>query len=142
MSSKEQQSDEEIVWTENCDLNCSSDNEEHITSDELINRLSILVQNIKDEKFTSVIKQDIYDALEEYITGIPKALDPEAMQYLFRGWWMTDTIRRLSEPNYDPTQTIPLLPNCPFCLQQMPPNEESEIIAIDDNLPKEELSNK
>lgn len=119
MSSGEQ-IEEEFRWSVSHNLNDSSDDEEHITSEELIKHLSILIQDIKSEKFTPVAKQDMYDALEEYITGEQKALDPEAVQYLFRGWWMTDTIRRLNDTNQNPLQPSLSLPNCPYCLREMP----------------------
>lgn len=97
--------------------------EGYITSEKLVRHLNTLITNIQDEKYTEVVKHDIYDALEEYITGIPQALDPEVIQYLFRGWWLTDILQRIaaaSSSNYNPSQLVPQLLICPYCIQAMP----------------------
>ncbi len=98
-------------------LNFSDDEDEkYISSEELIKCLSTIIQKIKDDEYNSITKQDIYDSLEEYITGVPKELDSDTVQYLFRGWWMTDIIRSINNPSYNRME-LPSFSKCPFCFQ-------------------------
>jgi hypothetical protein len=105
--------------SKSCD---SSDDEDelHISSEELIIKLQNLIDNVKKEIYTDVTRQDISDSIEEYISG--KSLTPidsDAISYLFRGWWITDAIKRAQDPDIEQNSEPPLLDNCPFCLKKM-----------------------
>lgn len=121
------------------DFNLSSDDdddEEYISPEELIEKLEKIIENVKEKVYTDIDRQDIADSMEEYISGNNlKTLDPEAVSYLFRGWWVTDALKRISNPNLTNGEKLPPLETCPFCLKKMKSSDEI-------NMPKEESSNK
>lgn len=90
--------------------------EKYVDKHKVIKYLEILIRNIRDDKYTVVTQQDIYDSIEEYITEKIKPLDLKTMEYLFRGWWLTDTIGRALNPSAN-TLGHPPISNCPFCLR-------------------------
>ena len=94
----------------------SDDEEEYISSEDLINKLQKLIDNLKEGVYTEVTRQDISDSLDEYISdGGPKPVDPDTISYLFRGWWITDALKRIQNPGLE---NPPPLDNCPFCLRK------------------------
>ena len=116
-------------------LGSDSEDEEYISSEDLIERLEEIIENTKKGVYTDVNRQDISDALEEYISGnAVTTIDPDAISYLFRGWWITDALRRISNPDLKSGEIPPPLENCPFCLKKMDSKDES-------NTPKEESIN-
>ena len=105
------------------DDHLSDEEDAFIPPEKLIETLEMLIGKIRSQHYSEVTIQDIYDSLEEYITGIPKKLDPETVAYLFRGWWISDAIRQAQS---DSNPLGVKLPICPFCLQKMPPENEGE----------------
>jgi hypothetical protein len=111
--------------------NSSSDDEEddYISSEELILQLQLLISNIKQGIYTDITNQDISDSIEEYISGkSTKPIDSEAISYLFRGWWITDVLKRAQNPVCDTISKPDLLENCPFCLKKMDSKYDPDII--------------
>lgn len=98
----------------------SSDDEEYISPANLCNYLGKLIENINNNKYTDVTRQDIFDSVEEYMTGESKNVDPDTLSYLFRGWWVSDSLRRAARENSERKILNP--PNCPYCLRSMPAN--------------------
>lgn len=98
----------------------SDEDNEYITKEELVIELKYLLELVKTKKYQRSQLQDIHDSLEEYITGQPASLDPSIVEYIVRGWWLTDSMKRLTnntlhreEMHKDSTrQEI-----CPFCIQ-------------------------
>nr|QBK86648.1 MAG: hypothetical protein LCMAC102_04440 [Marseillevirus LCMAC102] len=88
----------------------------YVDKDKVIKYLEILIKNIRDDKYTVVTQQDIYDSIEEYVTEKIKPLDLKTMEYLFRGWWLTDMIGRTLNPSANTLEPLPIS-NCPFCLR-------------------------
>ena len=114
----------------------SDEEEEYISSEELVEKLQELIAKVKRKTYTDVTRQDISDSIEEYISGKDlKPFDVEAISYLFRGWWVTDALRRVQNPDLKDGQTLPPLENCPFCLKKMESTYET-------NIPKEEPTDK
>ena len=109
------------------EFNLSSDDEDekYILPEELIEKLEKIIENIKKRVYTEIDLQDIADDIEEYISGNNvKSLDPEAVSYLFRGWWVTDALKRINNPNLVDGEKLPPLETCPFCLKKMKSNSE------------------
>lgn len=101
-----------------------SDEEDYISSEQLISHLEGIISNIKQKKYKSFIQQDIYDSLEDIINGNNSFnnLDKEALSFLFKGWWLTDALQKLSTGSLNT-----VLSSCPFCLQNMPTNKEKDV---------------
>lgn len=103
----------------------SDEDNEYITKEELIIELQYLLELVKTKKYQRSQLQDIHDSLEEYITGTPTTLDPSVIEYIIRGWWLTDSMKRLSSNTTNLHQeTITSNDNinsscnvCPFCIQ-------------------------
>jgi len=105
----------------------SDEDNEYITKEELIIELQYLLELVKTKKYQRSQLQDIHDSLEEYITGTPTRLDPSVIEYIIRGWWLTDSMKRLSSNNTLHRETFTADASnentpgsctvCPFCIQ-------------------------
>jgi hypothetical protein len=107
--------------SKSCDSSSDEEDceEEHISSEDLIIKLQNLIDNVKQNIYTDVTRQDISDSIEEYISGKSiKPIDPDTISYLFRGWWITDALKRAQNPGNENSEPA-LLDNCPFCLKKM-----------------------
>ena len=85
-----------------------SDSEEYISAEDLITSLERLIVSIKNKRYSRGKLQDIFDSIEEFLTGKEKNLDPEALKYLIRGWWLTENVNK--------TKNFPES-ICPYCLK-------------------------
>ena len=81
--------------------------EEHISPEDLTKHLEKIIENVKSEKYSSSSLQDIFDITEEYVTNVPQTIDPKIIEYLFRGWWVSDLFNSAGSEE---------CPTCPFCL--------------------------
>lgn len=106
-----------------------SDEEEYISENDLVDELEQLISKIKKGNCDDVTRQDIHDSIEEYLTGKNKSLplDKETLSYLFTGWWVKDSLRRISNPDVKPGEKLPPLAMCPYCLKTMNSEVEKNI---------------
>jgi hypothetical protein len=99
----------------------SDEDNEYITKEELIIELKYLMELVKTKNYQRSQLQDIHDSLEEFITGQPTSLDPSIVEYIVRGWWLTDNMKRLLGNNTlvrEETHTNGIRREiCPFCIQ-------------------------
>lgn len=90
----------------------SDEENEYVTKDDLLLELNLLIESIKTKNYSRSQLQDIHDSMEEYITGVKSELDPIIVEYLIKGWWLTDNMKKL---NGIIPPTSPEI--CPFCIQ-------------------------
>lgn len=83
-----------------------NDDSEDIDDDKVINGLETIIENIRSNAYPDRIKKDIYDCIEEYVTGESSVLDEEIIKYIFRGWYMTQHLEYETDVNV-----------CPVCIQ-------------------------
>jgi len=57
---------------------------------DLLNRIDTVLQNIKDNKYSEGVEEEIFDSLERYTCPeLQSETDKTLLKYLFRGWMMT-----------------------------------------------------
>lgn len=95
----------------------TDEDNEYITKDELIIELNYLIELVKTKKYTRSHLQDIHDSLEEYITGESAKLDPVVIEYVIRGWWLTESIKKINN-NETPKDM------CPLCIRTIKNDKE------------------
>lgn len=61
-----------------------------ITDEKLISNLECIIKHLKDgNTYTYEDKELLMYRTEEYVTGERKKLDPEILNYLFAGWFVS-----------------------------------------------------
>lgn len=85
----------------------SSTEEEYISPEDLTKHLETIIENIKNKKYSSSNRQNIFDVTEEYVTDVSQAIDPKFIEYLVRGWWISDIFNSMGNEES---------PVCPLCL--------------------------
>ena len=114
---------EKDLIEENCE-DSSSEEEEYISTEDLVEKLENLIDHAKKNlRNKPGRRQDIYDAIEEHLPGNKeKILPPEIVSYLFTGWWVNHVSKesKCSDGTFQPD-------NCPICFRK-----------FENNIPKEE----
>ncbi len=64
----------------------------YIGDDAVISLLSQIIENIRNSVYNQEQCQEIYECNEEYVTG-DRAIDPKAIEYLMKGWYITQVMR-------------------------------------------------
>jgi hypothetical protein len=82
---------------------------DHISVEDLVENLQQLIEKVKSGNLQSSTRQDIYDSIEEYLTGKTKELDPKTLSYLFRGWFVSSAL-----DNLEPQKLSDI---CPLCMR-------------------------
>lgn len=82
---------------------------DHISTEDLVESLERLIEKVKSGNLQSSTRQDIYDSIEEYLTGKSKEIDPKTLSYLFRGWYVSSALDNLAPQS--------LSDICPLCMR-------------------------
>lgn len=87
--------------------------DESISSENLINHLQNIIENIQNGKYKDYERQDIFNVTEEFLQDERgyDVIDPTITEYLFRGWWLANAIRNTFEENN--------LDVCPCCMKKI-----------------------
>jgi len=96
----------------------TSDEEEYISPEDLISKLEDIIIRIKEGSYNHVKRQDIADAIDEYLPGGKEnPLSPEVISYIFTGWWV-NYLSKISQENDTDPQSLFKIEKCPFCFRE------------------------